>query len=81
MTVVICLYMLYQLLGNSIFAGLGCMLLGPPISFIIGWIQKKLRALSMRIKDERIKLMSEILSGIKVGGDNFSGTRRVINVP
>lgn len=66
MTVVICLYMLYQLLGNSIFAGLGCMLLGPPISFVIGWIQKKLRVTAMKLKDERIKLMSEIISGIKV---------------
>ena len=71
MTAGICLYMLYELLGNSIFAGIGCMLLGPPISFVTGYFEEKLRTKSMEVKDERIKVMNEVLSGIKVSCSVF----------
>lgn len=65
----IAFYLLYQLLGNSVFFGLGCMLVAPPISFITASIQNKLRLKLMEIKDERIRLMNEVVSGIRVSTD------------
>uniref|UniRef100_A0A1L8E4B5 ABC-type glutathione-S-conjugate transporter n=2 Tax=Nyssomyia neivai TaxID=330878 RepID=A0A1L8E4B5_9DIPT len=60
------LYFLYDLLGAAIFAGLAVMILMIPIN---AWIAVKLRALQMeqmKIKDQRVKMMNEILSGMKV---------------
>lgn len=60
------IFMLYQLLGPSCFAGLGIfVVLGP----IIGWISSKLikfQSKVMTFKDERTKLMNEILNGIRI---------------
>lgn len=71
------MYMLYQLLGNSIFAGAGIMALAVPFSFSLGFFQKKIRMATMKIKDERIKMINETLSSIKVslivGGNEWYG--------
>uniref|UniRef100_A0A1B0D0A2 ABC-type glutathione-S-conjugate transporter n=1 Tax=Phlebotomus papatasi TaxID=29031 RepID=A0A1B0D0A2_PHLPP len=60
------LYFLYDLLGAAIFAGLAVMILMIPFN---AWIAIKLRALQMdqmKKKDHRVKIMNEILSGMKV---------------
>eukprot|EP00041_Stephanoeca_diplocostata_P028197 m.790864 g.790864 ORF g.790864 m.790864 type:complete len:1581 (+) comp23327_c0_seq3:295-5037(+) len=60
------LYFLYKLMGPSIFAGLGVMILMIPIN---GMIASKERAISrklMRKKDGRIREMTELLNGMKV---------------
>ncbi|XP_058453712.1 multidrug resistance-associated protein 1-like [Malaya genurostris] len=62
----LCIYLLYEILGPAVFAGLGVMVIMIPLT---GYIAAKLRDLQveqMRIKDERVKRMNEILSGIKV---------------
>ncbi|GAB0095977.1 multidrug resistance-associated protein 1 [Sergentomyia squamirostris] len=60
------LYFLYDLLGAAIFAGLAVMILMIPLN---AWIAIKLRTLQidqMKKKDNRVKMMNEILSGMKV---------------
>ncbi|KAF6018307.1 hypothetical protein EB796_023393 [Bugula neritina] len=62
----VAIYLLYQLLGNSVFAALGIMLVTAPVSFGIAYFQRKHRMAAMKIKDERIKMINETLSSIKV---------------
>ncbi|XP_060527505.1 multidrug resistance-associated protein 1-like [Cylas formicarius] len=64
----ICLavYFLWQELGPSIMAGLAVMILLIPINGFIVNKNKKLQIKQMKDKDERVKLMNEILSGIKI---------------
>lgn len=62
----ISMILLYQQLGIAIFAGLIVMLLNTPFNI---WITTKMRALQynvMKEKDKRIKLLSEIINGIKI---------------
>ncbi|XP_049715652.1 ATP-binding cassette sub-family C member 3 isoform X2 [Elephas maximus indicus] len=60
------IYFLWQNLGPSVLAGVALLVLLIPLN---GAVAMKLRAFQveqMKLKDSRIKLMSEILSGIKV---------------
>ncbi|KAK3097219.1 hypothetical protein FSP39_007607 [Pinctada imbricata] len=62
----VALYFLYQTVGYSMFAGLGVMILLLPLN---GFIMSKIHALQekqMKQKDNRIKLLSEVLNGIKI---------------
>ncbi|XP_054162838.1 multidrug resistance-associated protein 1-like [Oppia nitens] len=64
--IAIAMYLLWQQLGVASLAGLGAMVLIMPIN---GYIIGKIRYVTSRLmkhKDKRIKLMNEILSGIKV---------------
>jgi ATP-binding cassette, subfamily C (CFTR/MRP), member 1 len=59
-------YILFQYLSYAVFAGLGVTMLTIPFSI---WIAAKLKILQidqMVFKDERVKSMNEILSGMKV---------------
>ncbi|CAG2186409.1 ABCC3 [Mytilus edulis] len=60
------LYFLWQLLGPSILAGFGVMVLLIPINAVIAKKSRDLQMKQMRLKDSRIKLMNEVLNGIKV---------------
>ncbi|XP_059352167.1 multidrug resistance-associated protein 1-like isoform X3 [Daphnia carinata] len=60
------IYFLYQILGPSVFAGLGVMILLIPVNGVLANATKKLQIQQMKYKDKRVKMMSEILSGIKV---------------
>ncbi|XP_013411190.1 multidrug resistance-associated protein 1 isoform X2 [Lingula anatina] len=64
--IVFALYFLWQLLGPCIMGGLGVMLLLIPVNGIVAKFQRKLRLSRMDHKDNRIKLMNEILNGMKV---------------
>jgi len=59
-------YFLWQLLGPSVLAGLFVMILLIPINAAVANKSMKLQVKQMANKDERVKLMNEILSGIKV---------------
>lgn len=59
------LYFLWQLLGPSVLAGLGVMILLIPVNGVMASKIQKLQIKQMKNKDQRIKLMNEILSGIK----------------
>ncbi|CAH1122634.1 unnamed protein product [Ceutorhynchus assimilis] len=64
----ICLsmYFLWQELGPSVLAGLAVMIFLIPINGFIANKSKTLQIKQMKNKDERVKLMNEVLSGIKV---------------
>ena len=63
--IVLCMLSLYQLVGLSMFAGVGVMILMIPINGIIAKIMKTLQKTQMVNKDARTRLMTEILNNIK----------------
>jgi len=52
--------------GVSVFAGLAVMILLIPVNGVLANATKKLQIKQMKNKDRRVKMMNEILSGIKV---------------
>lgn len=64
--IILSLYFLWQELGPSVLAGLAVMIILIPINGFIANKVKSLQMKQMKNKDERVKLMNEILSGIKV---------------
>ncbi|KAG8323926.1 Canalicular multispecific organic anion transporter 1 [Homalodisca vitripennis] len=65
-SICVALYFLWNLLGISTLAGLAVMLIVMPINSVIANKMKVLQAKQMQLKDERVKLVNEILNGIKV---------------
>ncbi|KAE8736524.1 ABC-transporter, subfamily C member 18, partial [Frankliniella occidentalis] len=64
--IIVALYFLWDILGVAVLAGLASMILLIPVN---GWIANKMKVLQikqMKNKDERAKLMNEILNGMKV---------------
>lgn len=64
--IIISIVLLYSILGPSIFAGIGVMVCLIPLNAFIAKKMRSFNALQMKFKDSRIKLMAEILNGIKV---------------
>ena len=62
----IALYLIYQELGAVTFAGIGIMLALIPVNLYTSKISESLDTEYLGHKDERLKLMTEILNGIKV---------------
>lgn len=60
------IYFLWQILGPSVLAGLFVMIILIPVNGVIANKAKNLQIKQMKNKDERVKLMNEILNGIKV---------------
>ncbi|KAM6240168.1 ATP-binding cassette sub-family C member 3 [Spheniscus humboldti] len=60
------LYFLWQTLGPSVLAGVAVMVLLIPFNSAIAMKTRTFQVEQMRYKDSRIKLMNEILGGIKV---------------
>ncbi|XP_075034070.1 ATP-binding cassette sub-family C member 3 isoform X2 [Mixophyes fleayi] len=60
------LYFLWQTLGPSVLAGVAVMVLLIPINAFIAMKTRAFQVEQMQYKDSRIKLMNEILNGIKV---------------
>ncbi|KAM9296382.1 ATP-binding cassette sub-family C member 3 [Gastrophryne carolinensis] len=60
------LYFLWQTLGPSVLAGVAVMVLLIPINAVIAVKTRAFQVEQMQYKDARIKLMNEILNGIKV---------------
>lgn len=60
------IFLLWQYLGVSVFAGLAVMILMIPLSALVATKLLDLQAKQMKVKDERVKSMNEILSGMKV---------------
>ena len=63
---IIAMIMLWQQLGVATLAGLAFMIVLMPINFIIANKMKAIFMNVMKMKDKRVKLMNEILNGIKV---------------
>ncbi|CAK9830188.1 Multidrug resistance-associated protein 1 [Anthophora retusa] len=64
--IVLALYFLWDLLGPAVLAGLAVLLILIPINILITNRVKTLQIRQMKHKDERVKLMNEVLNGIKV---------------
>ncbi|KAF2012769.1 multidrug resistance-associated protein 1 [Aaosphaeria arxii CBS 175.79] len=63
--IVLCMLSLYQLLGWSMFAGVGAMIIMIPINGWIARLMKSLQKEQMKNKDARTRLMTEILNNMK----------------
>lgn len=63
--IVLCMVSLYQLVGLSMFAGVGVMVLMIPINGLIARMMKTLQKKQMGNKDARTRLMTEILNNMK----------------
>nr|CAD7428322.1 unnamed protein product [Timema monikensis] len=66
MLIALCLYFLWEIMGPSVLAGLAVMVVLIPINGFIANKVKNLQIQQMKTKDQRIKLMNEVLNGIKV---------------
>ena len=64
--VIIAMFLLYQELGASMFAGFAILIIIMPLNAIFASFLKKLQTKQMEYKDERVKIINEILNGIKV---------------
>lgn len=64
--IVMSLYFLWEILGVSVLAGLAVMIIMIPINGLIASKVRTLQIKQMKSKDERVKLMNEVLNGIKV---------------
>ncbi|XP_062546109.1 multidrug resistance-associated protein 1 isoform X12 [Armigeres subalbatus] len=64
--IALALFFLWEILGPSVLAGLAVMIILIPVNGVIANKIKTLQIKQMKNKDERVKLMNEVLSGIKV---------------
>ncbi len=62
----VALYLLYQQVGASVFAGLGFMILMVPLNIFLMKRLSVYQRLIMMNKDKRLKIMSEILNGMRI---------------
>ena len=63
--IVLCMISLYELVGLSMLAGVGAMIVMIPINGLIARIMKTLQIRQMKNKDARTRLMTEILNNMK----------------
>lgn len=63
--ITLCMVSLYQLLGYSMFAGVGAMIIMIPVNGWIARLMKTLQKEQMKNKDARTRLMTEILNNMK----------------
>ncbi|XP_068114091.1 ATP-binding cassette sub-family C member 2 [Hyperolius riggenbachi] len=66
MQIIISVVFLWVELGPSVLAGLGVMILLVPINAVIATKSRSFQMKNMKNKDSRMKLMNEILNGIKI---------------
>uniref|UniRef100_A0A3B1IDV6 ATP binding cassette subfamily C member 3 n=1 Tax=Astyanax mexicanus TaxID=7994 RepID=A0A3B1IDV6_ASTMX len=64
--IILALFFLWQTLGPSVLAGVAVMVLLIPFNAVIAMKTRAYQVEQMQYKDARIKLMNEILNGIKV---------------
>ena len=64
--IVLSMILLYATLGPSVFAGLAVLILLIPLNAVVSAIRRYFHAKMMSKKDIRIKMVNEVLNGIKV---------------
>uniref|UniRef100_A0A671X1D2 ABC-type glutathione-S-conjugate transporter n=1 Tax=Sparus aurata TaxID=8175 RepID=A0A671X1D2_SPAAU len=64
--ITLCFYFLWQLLGPAALAGIITVILIFPLNGFIAKVRSKLQEVQMKFMDSRIKLMNEILNGMKI---------------
>ncbi|KAK0126799.1 hypothetical protein ONS95_008378 [Cadophora gregata] len=63
--IILCMASLYQLVGLSMLAGVGAMILMIPINGLIARLMKTLQKEQMKNKDQRTRLIAEIINNMK----------------
>lgn len=63
--IIICMLSLYQLVGWSMLAGIGVMIIMIPVNGMIARFMKKLQKQQMKNKDARSRLIAEIVNNMK----------------
>ncbi|RYP79230.1 hypothetical protein DL771_000208 [Monosporascus sp. 5C6A] len=63
--IIICMLSLYQLVGWSMLAGIGVMIVMIPVNGIIARLMKRLQKQQMKNKDARSRLIAEIINNMK----------------
>ena len=64
--IVLSLIFLYAAMGPSIFAGFGVMICLIPLNMVMAALSRRFQVQLMTWKDSRIKIVNEVLNGIKV---------------
>lgn len=64
--IIVCLYLITLQVGQSAWAGIGFLLLLVPVNVCIFGLSKTLRSALLRQTDARVKLMTEVLQGIRL---------------
>ena len=64
--IAVCLYLLYNELGSAAFVGLGFTVVTMPINAFVFGKMNQIRRERMTFTDARVKLMGEILNGIRI---------------
>ena len=64
--IILCVVFLWNILGPSVLSGILVMILLIPLNAFIATKLKALQVQQMKEKDNRVKMMNEILQGIKV---------------
>ncbi|TMS00880.1 Multidrug resistance-associated protein 6, partial [Larimichthys crocea] len=64
--ITLCFYFMWRLLGPSAFAGITVVVLIFPLNGFIAKVRSKLQEVQMKFMDGRLKLMNEILGGVKI---------------
>ncbi|KAL0484005.1 ATP-binding cassette, subfamily C [Acrasis kona] len=64
--ITVCLAFLFQLVGVSTLAGLGVMLISIPSQAVVARLVARLRRTMLKFTGERIKIINELLQGIRV---------------
>lgn len=74
------LYFLYEILGYAVFAGCGLMVLLVPVNAYLSSKSFKVIEDHMKLNDDRIKLLSEVINGIKVrnADGSFNNTKYLV---
>ncbi|XP_068236627.1 multidrug resistance-associated protein 1-like [Palaemon carinicauda] len=66
MIISIVLYLLWQILGPPVLAGVGILVLLVPVNSVIANKIKTISSSQIKLQDKRIKMLTEIIGGIKV---------------
>uniref|UniRef100_A0A158Q7H0 Multidrug resistance-associated protein 1 n=1 Tax=Elaeophora elaphi TaxID=1147741 RepID=A0A158Q7H0_9BILA len=64
--ILLAIYFLWRLLGIAVIAGLSVLFATIPLTSYISLRMKSCQGRQMKLRDERLKLMSEILNGIRI---------------
>ncbi|XP_048752639.2 ATP-binding cassette sub-family C member 3-like isoform X2 [Ostrea edulis] len=64
--IILSVYFLYDILGYATFAGCGVLALLIPMNVFLSSVSFKVMQKHMKLKDDRINLLSEVINGIKV---------------
>ena len=63
---ILALIFLYRAMGPPIFAGFAVMVIMIPLNAVLTAVTRRMQVNQMKTKDSRIKLVNEVLNGIKV---------------